>query len=569
DTSAWGSAPKLHQNYLDAMARGLLTEAQVDRAVTRLVAARLRTGDLPGVVGKPAVPASAIDSPAHRALALESAVKSLVMLKNDGTLPLRPAARIALVGPHGDSTRVLRGNYSSERMGETWSVLDGLRRALPKARITHVPFTASVTDGDPVPASAFVTPEGQAGLKAEYFNARGDGFEPRPAATRVESHVVSNANRAPAVSGQHKVVWTGYLVPPETGSYRLALYGIQGEVAVEGGSIKSDSYGVWNAPPKLVDVTLKKGKRYAVRLQSQPGVAPAPGLLWKRVSTRMDEDLAAAVAQADVVVAAVGLTSDIEGEEMPVQIEGFSGGDRSSLALPADQRRLLEAAHALGRPVVVVVLSGGAVDLSWAKEHAAAIVQAWYPGQAGGLALGRVLAGAEDAGGRLPLTFYRGVDDLPAFDDYTMKGRTYRYYAGEPVYRFGHGLSYASFKYDALRVRPLGATADEGLEVSVTLRNTSARGGDEVAQVYLQPPAFEGAPRLALRGAQRITLGPGETRELRWRLSPRDLSFVNTAGERRLLPGRYALSVGGHQPGAGDDTLSTTFELSSNQALPR
>jgi beta-glucosidase len=569
DTSAWGSAAKLRQNYLDAIQRGLITEADVDRAVTRLVAARLRTGDLPGVVSKPAVPASAIDSPAHRALALESAVKSLVMLKNDGTLPLKPGARIALVGPHGDSTRVLRGNYSSERMGETWSVLDGLRRALPKARITQVPFTASVTDGDPVPASAFVTPDGKPGLKAEYFNAKGEGFEAQPAATRVETHVVSNANQAAGVSGQHKVVWTGYLVPPESGSYRLALYGIQGEVAVEGGGVTSESYGVWNAPPKLVDVKLEKGKRYAVRLQSQPGVAPAPGLLWKRVSTRMDDEMAAAIAKADVVIAAVGLTSDIEGEEMPVQIDGFSGGDRTSLALPADQRRLLEAAHALGKPVVVVVMSGGAIDLSWAKAHAAAIVQAWYPGQAGGLALGRVLAGAADAGGRLPLTFYRGVDDLPAFDDYTMKGRTYRYYAGEPVYPFGHGLSYASFKYDVLRMQPLGDTADAGVEVSVTLRNTSGRAGDEVAQLYLRPPGFDGAPRLALRGVQRVSLKAGEARELQWRLSPRALSFVNPAGERRLIPGRYTLSVGSGQPGAGVDTASTAFELSSNQILPR
>jgi len=315
---------------------------------------------------------------------------------------------------------------------------------------------------------------------------------------------------------------------------------------------------------------LQKGKRYAVRLQSQPGVAPAPGLLWKRVSNRMDEEMAVAVAQADVVVAAVGLTSDIEGEEMPVQIEGFSGGDRTSLVLPADQRRLLEAARALGRPLVVVVMSGGAIDLSWAKQHAAAILQAWYPGQAGGLALGRVLAGAEDAGGRLPLTFYRGVDDLPAFDDYTMKGRTYRYYAGEPVYPFGHGLSYASFRYGGLRVTPLAGAADSGLEVSVTLRNTSPRSGDEVAQLYISPPGFDGAPRRALRGVQRVSLKPGEVRELRYRLSPRDLSFVNAAGERRLIPGRYTLSVGGGQPGGtGVDAVSAAFELHSNQVLPR
>lgn len=568
-TGAWGESPKLRKFYLDAVTRGLITEADIDRAVIRLVAARLRTGDLPGVVNKPVVPATVIDSPQHRAMALEAAVKSLVLLKNDGTLPLKPGVRIALVGPHGDSTRVLRGNYSSERMGETWSMLDGLRRAMPQARITHVPFTPSITDGDPVPGSAFVTPDGQPGLRAEYFKAGEDGnFPAVPVATRVEPHVVSNASKVSGLWGKQKVVWTGFLVPPETGTYRLALYGIKGEVKTDGDSIRSDSFGVWNAPPNLVDVVLQKGKRYAVRMESEPGTSPAPGLLWKRVSARHDEEMKAAVAEADVVVAAVGLTSDIEGEEMPVKIEGFSGGDRTSLALPADQRRLLESAKALGKPLVVVVMSGGAIDLSWAKDHAAGIVQAWYPGQAGGLAVAQVLAGRSDAGGRLPLTFYRGVDDLPAFDDYTMKGRTYRYYAGTPVYPFGHGLSYASFGYRGLAVAPLGGRADNGLVVKVRVRNTSQRVGDEVPQLYIAPPAFEGAPRHALRGVQRVTLKPGEERELTYRLSPRDLSFVNTAGERRLIPGRYTLSVGAGQPGAAEG-VSASFELRSNAVLPR
>jgi beta-glucosidase len=569
-TGAWGESPKLRQRYIDAVKRGLLTEADIDRAVTRLVAARLATGDLPGGVTRPAVPASAIDSAEHRALALRSAIESLVLLKNDGTLPLKPGVRIALVGPHGDSTRVLRGNYSSDRMGEAVSLLDGLREALPQARIRHVPFTPSVTDGDPVPPSAFLTPDGQPGLRAEYFKGAGDGFEAQPAATRTESHVVSNADLAPAVGSRHKIVWTGYLVPPETGRYRLSLFGIKGEVATDAEPVRADSYGHWGEPPRLVDVTLQKGHRYALRLEGEPGVAPAPGLLWKRVNSGdHDAELKAAVAEADVVVASLGLTSDIEGEEMPVAIEGFSGGDRTSLALPADQRRLLELAKSLGKPVVVVLMNGGALDLAWAKANAAAILEAWYPGQAGGRALARVLSGQADPGGRLPLTFYGSVDDLPPFDDYSMKGRTYRYYAGEPVYRFGHGLSYASYRYDALTVKPMGRTADAGLEVRVTLRNTSGRAGDEVAQVYLQPPAFDGAPRLALRGVQRVSLQPGEVRELRWRLSPRDLSFVNAAGERRLLPGRYKLSVGGGQPGAGVETLSSTFDLSSNRALPQ
>jgi beta-glucosidase len=215
------------------------------------------------------------------------------------------------------------------------------------------------------------------------------------------------------------------------------------------------------------------------------------------------------------------------------------------------------------------VMSGGAIDLSWAKDHASGIVQAWYPGQAGGLAVAQVLAGQSDAGGRLPLTFYRGVDDLPAFDDYTMKGRTYRYYAGTPVYPFGHGLSYASFGYRGLAVAAQGGRADDGLTVKVKVRNTSQRVGDEVPQLYIAPPGFEGAPRHALRGVQRVTLQPGEEREVTYRLSPRDLSFVNAAGERRLIPGRYTLSVGAGQPGTGLDVVSAPFELRSNAVLPK
>ena len=571
-TGVWSKAPQLRDRYRQALERGLVSPADIDRALLRLLSARLRTGDLPGVVQKAAVPVPAIGTPAHAALALECAVKSLVLLKNDGTLPLpsgTSGTRIALIGPHGDSTRVLRGNYSSERTLAAVSVLEGLRQAMPKAVITHVPFTPSVTDGDPVPASAFRTPEGAPGLKAEYHHAAPDGrYEPAPVATRIETHVVSNADRLPEVRGRHKVVWTGFLVPPESGTYRIGMTGIKGEVATGGAGIRVAAYSGWNEPPKLADVVLQKGRRYALRLETEPGAGPTPGLLWKRVARDHEAELKAAVARADVVVAAVGLTSDIEGEEMPIAIEGFSGGDRSSLALPADQRRLLAAAHALGKPLVVVVMSGSVIDLRWAKAHASAIVQAWYPGQAGGQAIGQVLAGRADPGGRLPLTFHGSVDELPPFDDYGMRGRTYRYFGGTPVYPFGHGLSYASFGYARLQVAAEQGRAEHGLRVTATVRNTGVRAGDEVVQLYITPPGFPGAPRHALRGAQRVTLAPGQSRELNFDLSPRDLSFVTADGQRRLIPGRYQLSVGSGQPGSGVAAVAASYTIDDDSALP-
>jgi beta-glucosidase len=570
NTAIWGEAPQVRRRYKDALDRGLISEADIDRALVRLFAARLRTGDLPGITVKASVPASVIGSPAHQALALRSAIESLVLLKNDGVLPLPGGARIALIGPLGDATRVLRGNYSSDRTVQAMSVLDGLRAAMPGATITQLPFTPSITDGDPVPPSALLAPDGRPGLQAAYYNATAEGgYEARAAVTRVEPQIGSGADGLREVSGRHKVVWTGFLVPPESGTYRIALTGVKGEVDTGGAGVHAEVASGWGEPLKFTDVALQKGHRYALRLEAESG-GVAPGLHWQRVTSQgeLDAALKTAVAQADVVVAAVGLTSDLEGEEMALAIDGFSGGDRTTLDLPADQRRLLDAARALGKPLVVVLMNGSAIDLQWAKANASAIVEAWYPGEAGGLAIGQVLAGQADPGGRLPLTFYRSVADLPPFDDYSMKGRTYRYFNGTPVYPFGFGLSYAQFSYSGLRIEPAAGGPEKGLRVAVTVRNTSPRTGDEVAQLYLTPPGFEGAPHCALRGVQRVTLRPGESRALRFTLSPRDLSFVTAAGERALIPGRYQLSVGSGQPGAGVATLAAAYAIRTRVDLP-
>jgi beta-glucosidase len=206
-------------------------------------------------------------------------------------------------------------------------------------------------------------------------------------------------------------------------------------------------------------------------------------------------------------------------------------------------------------------MSGSTLDLSWAKDNAAAILQAWYPGQSGGQAVADVLTGKSDAGGRLPLTFYRSLADLPPFDDYAMKGRTYRYFKGTPVYPFGFGLSYTSFTYAPLQVDPVGGAPEDGVTVTTTVTNTGSRDGDEVAQLYLTPPGFDGAPRLALRGFQRLSLKAGERRQVSFRLSPRDLSFVTRDGTRQLVPGQYGVSVGSGQPGTGVAGQATPLVL--------
>ncbi len=576
-----GGRTDLGNRYKDSLARGFIRESDIDTALVRLFSARLRNGDLPGLSArKPdATPVAAIDTPEHRELALTAAEKSMVLLKNDGILPLKPGTKIALVGPLADATRVLRGNYSSPRSAPPISVADGLHAAMPDAKVTLVPFTPSITDGDPVPGTALLTPEGRPGVRAQYYNALDKAgaapdaerrYPATPALTRTETSIVSRASEFRQVANDYKVVWTGSLVAPETGLYRMALTGVKGSLTLGGKTIvEAKDYSRWAEPLKLVDVPLRKGDRIAINLQNESGVAPAPQIFWKRVSQDLDADLRRGTADADVVVAVVGLTSDLEGEEMPVKIEGFEGGDKTSLDLPADQRALLKKAKALGKPLIVVAMNGSAIDLSWAKDNAAAILEAWYPGQSGGRAVGNILSGATNPAGRLPVTFYKSVDDLPPFTDYSMAGRTYRYFEKTPVYAFGHGLSYTRFDYGDFAVEPVNGAAENGLSVRVTVKNAGARAGDEVAQLYITPPAFKGAPRTALRGFQRVSLKPGEQRTLRFDLSPRDLSFVTEEGDRQLIPGQYRVTVGSGQPASGATGVDGGYAIQKVVALPK
>ncbi|XHS76305.1 glycoside hydrolase family 3 C-terminal domain-containing protein [Burkholderiaceae bacterium UC74_6] len=570
--------PGLGERYKQALARGFIRQADIDNALVRLFAARLRNGDLPGLAERSFPAPETINSAEHRALALRAALESLVLLKNDGTLPLRATARVAVVGPLADARRVMRGNYSSGQTGPTLTVFEGLRQQLSSQQVKLVPFGPSVTDGDPLPFSAFVAPDGSAGLRASYFKlAPGSPTEEgrrRFQTTAFAHHVVpqleSRVQDFPEAGAATRIVWTGFIVAPQTGSYRLGVAGVKGTVRVDGREVLLARRPTrWAEPIALTQLELKQGQRYAVRFETETGAAAPPGMIWKRVSRQPLAELRAAAADADVIVAVVGLTSDLEGEEMPVKIDGFQGGDRTKLDLPADQRDYLRAAAQLGKPVIVVNLSGSAVDLSWAKANAAAILQAWYPGEGGGLSIAQVIAGAANPAGRLPVTFYRSADDLPPFDDYRMTGRTYRFFDGEPVYPFGHGLSYSAFRYEAPTMEKQEDGTEPSLLVRTAVTNTSTRDGDEVAQLYISPFRFEGGPRLALRGVQRVHLKAGERREVSFRLNARDLSFVDRDGVRQIMPGSYRLSVGGGQPGTGAPSESVSFTWARQVLLPR
>jgi beta-glucosidase len=327
-------------------------------------------------------------------------------------------------------------------------------------------------------------------------------------------------------------------------------------------------FGNYNGNPShAVSVLEGMQKQFA---GAQVSYQPGTNFLSEKPVT--GDPLAAAVAaakQADVVVAVTGITSKLEGEEMKVDVPGFQGGDRTSLNLPADEEALLKALKGAGKPLVVVLMNGSALAVNWANEHANAILDAWYSGEEGGTAVAQTLAGVNNPAGRLPVTFYQGVEQLPDFDDYAMKNRTYRYFTGEPLYGFGHGLSYTTFAYSGMKLSNASLNAGDPLDVELDVKNTGKRDGDEVAELYITFPKLPGVPLRALRGFTRVHLKAGEQQHVKLTLSPRDLSHVNEAGERLVSAGDYLITVGGGQPGTGAPHVESHLMIQGEQKLPK
>ena len=275
------------------------------------------------------------------------------------------------------------------------------------------------------------------------------------------------------------------------------------------------------------------------------------------------------IKKSDAVIAFVGLSPNLEGEEMPVHIPGFSGGDRTDITLPAAQQQLLEAAKATGKPLIVVLMNGSALAVNWAQQNADAILEAWYPGDGGSQAIAETLAGFNNPSGRLPVTFYTGIDQIPAFEDYAMANRTYRYFKGKPLYGFGYGLSYTTFSYSNLKPSTSTLHAGDTLTVEADVKNTGARPGEEVAELYLTPPHTDVSPNLALDGFTRVRLAPGETKHITLTLDPRTLSQVDDKGVRAVTPGSYKIALGGGLPSETNNGQTATFTIESTQEMPR
>lgn len=540
------------QPIINAVNQGLLPQAVVDRALERLFEARIRLGmfDPPASLPWAKITAADYDTPAHHALALRMAQESMVLLKNDGLLPLKAAPRrIAVIGPNADNLDALLGNYNGTP-SKPVTVLAGIRARFPQSEVTYIEGTGLVGPAaPPVPASAFCVDAActAPGLKGEYF--KGAALEGAPVETRVDATPEFSWGRDRREERTSSIRWTGTIAPPETGDYRLRVASDNGYRVWVADKLVVDEWGVGDAP-SINDGTirLEAGHRYPIRIETfQRGARGLQRLVWSPPS-QQGEAAVEAARNADVVVYVAGLSARVEGEEMRVQAAGFSGGDRTSIDLPAPQQQLLERVKAAGKPVVLVLMNGSALGVNWADANVPAIVEAWYPGGDGGTAVAQLIAGDYSPGGRLPVTFYKSVDQLPAFSDYAMAGRTYRYFTGEPLYPFGHGLSYTSFRYAMPRLSSASVDAKGAVTVSVDVTNSGAMDGDEVAQLYLSHPGKAGAPIRALQGFQRIHLKRGETRTVEFTLRDRALSLVDAAGIRKVEPGQVDVWVGGGQP---------------------
>ena len=574
-----------------AVKDGLISEKELDVSLKRLFTARFRLGlfDDPAKVKYAQIPFSEDDSPAHRKLALDVAGKSMVLLKNDGVLPLSSSRKVAVIGPNAASLAAIEGNYNAVP-SQPVLPLTGMEAVFGASNVRYEQGSAYVSELPlPVPRSILHPGEGDAkfGLKGEYFDNL--DLQGTPALTRVDPQVEFDWNSASPAKGVHasrfSVRWTGTITPPVAGDYDFSFtlahcYPCGDAEAVrlylDGKGVTDQSVPAGMSRPSTLKpfvLHFADAAPHSIRIEYKhdaPLFGAGVTLNWKPQAEAARAAAVEAARNADAVVAFVGLSPELEGEEMPIQVQGFSGGDRTTIELPATQQALLESLAATGKPLVVVLMNGSALATPWLKQHANAILEGWYPGEEAGTAIAQTLTGQINPAGRLPLTFYAQTQDLPAFDDYSMNKRTYRYFQGEPLWGFGYGLSYSKFKWSNLKLSSASLTAGSDLTVDADVENVSDRAGDAVSELYLTPPASETSPHLALLGFERTTIAPHARQHVRFVLQPRALSTVDAEGKRAMRAGQYTLSLGGAQPKESEGgAVTASFTIRGSKDLPR
>jgi beta-glucosidase len=573
---------------VDAVHQNLITEAELDTALRRLFTARFRLGmfDPPSSYAYGRIPVSENNSPQHRQLSLQAARESIVLLKNqDKILPLKSGiGRIVVVGPTAELVQSLQGNYNGPPPSPVYP-LNGIEKRFSSSKISYAQGSSLVEGlAMPIEHTALRPASGSGnGLTGEYFNSR--DFSGQPVLKRTDRNINFNWDKVVPVAGlqrdNYSVRWSGTFTPPGPGDYKLGVrvnYCYACENA-EGFRLYLDGKMVVESSPKGTgergavtedSVHFDDAKPHAIRLEYFHGTGSAGvDLTWDPPAAILRDEAVQVAKQSDVVIAFAGLSPSLEGEEMPVKLDGFSGGDRTAIDLPAVQEELLKAVAATGKPLIVVLQNGSALAVNWAQEHANAILEAWYPGEEGGNAIAETLAGDNNPAGRLPLTFYSSLSQVPSFNDYSMKGRTYRYFSDKPLYGFGFGLSYTNFAYSNIKLSSSSIKAGEPVTIEGDVKNTGSAAGDEVVELYLTQPKASDTPIRVLAGFTRVHLGPGESTHVELAIDPRSIAQVDSNGTRVILPGEYSVSLGGAQPDTGASVQSCQFTVNGKAELAK
>jgi len=538
-----------YEHLPEAVQRGEIKEADIDRSLRRLLIERMRVGDFDPdeLVPWTKIGKEVVASPEHKQLALDIARQSIVLLKNDGLLPLSSEeilsrnSSLIIMGPNANDSTMLWGNYTGYPT-QTTTILQGIRKYIPDAPyIRGCGFTRNE-----IHESRFDmmrTPDGQPGMQATYWN--NTEWQGIPAATTVMTEPINQSNGgatvfAPGVnlenfSARYEGIFTPtrdeVLTLREGSDDKIRIY-VNDELVIE----------QWKSRHRIdykeKEMTFKAGESYRIRIdyvQLEDMAAMQFDLFQRTIPTK--EELLSQIGTADTIIFVGGISPQLEGEEMKVDEPGFKGGDRTSIELPQVQRDLLRILHEAGKKIIFINCSGGAMALAPEVETCDAMIQAWYGGEQAGQAVAEVLFGDYNPSGKLPLTFYRSTNDLPDFLDYRMTNRTYRYFKGKALFPFGYGLSYTTFE--------IGEPEYIYNKVRVSVKNTGSRDGDEVIQVYIRRPADKNGPLKTLRAFQRVSLKAGETKHLTMDF-PHDRfeCWDSKTNTMRVIPGHYQLMVG-------------------------
>jgi beta-glucosidase len=547
-----------YRNLPEAVRRGDIKESDLDRSLRRLLIARFEVGDFDSdeLVSWTKIPEDVIASTAHKQLALDMARKSIVLLKNNGVLPITGQSGILVMGPNANDSVMQWGNYAGYPT-KTVTALEGIRRIL--GDVPYLPG-CGLTRNESFESrfQEITSPSGSQGLQAIYYNNTDMTGTPAATVTLTEPVKLSNGGNtvfAPGVNLENfSARLDGTLIPTRD---ETLIFSVSGDdrirLLVNGDTIVN----FWQARQRIQqaqqEIAVKAGQQYRIQIEYvQESGYGALNFDIQHKAAPTSQELLAQVGEAGTIIFIGGISPRLEGEEMRVSEPGFRGGDRTSIELPQAQRDVLRWLHEAGKRVIFVNCSGGAVAMVPELETCDAILQWWYGGEQGGAALADVLTGRYNPSGKLPVTFYRNTDQLPDFLDYTMKNRTYRYFTGEPLFPFGHGLSYTTFAFNDLKQKRL---KDGSIELSVTVKNTGKMEGTETVEVYFRRTADKEGPLKTLCGYEQVTLKAGESRQVTISLPQQRLETWDAqTNTMRFQPGLYQLMAG---PSSADTALQS------------